>query len=107
MSGILLQPNENLEVKFEVKVATLDTHNHHQLNGIRYDAKYTHLFLLGVTPNELKYKVVAKSDLNNYSLVSTQKGANAAFKLTVRTNELNSLNDFEDEMAGLLGKPIK
>ena len=103
----IIAPNENLEVKFEVKVATLDTHNHHQFNGIRYDAKYTHLFLLGVTPNELKYKVVAKSDLNNYSLVSTQKGANAAFKLTVRTNELNSFNDFEDEMAGLLGKPIK
>ena len=103
----IITPNGNLVAKFEVKVATLDTNDSHQFNGIRYDAKYTHLFLLGVSPNELKYKIVAKIDLNKFSLVSTQKGANAAFKLTMRTNELNSFNDFETEMFELLGKPVK
>ena len=102
----VITPNGNLVAKFEVKVGTLDTNDSHQFNGIRYDAKYTHLFLLGVSPNELKYKIVAKSDLNKYSLVSTQKGANAAFKLTMRATELNSFNDFEAEMIDLLGKPI-
>ena len=103
----VITPNGDQIAKFEVKVATLDTHNNHQFNGIRYDAKYTHLFLLGVSPNDLKYKIVAKSDLNNFSLVSTQKGANAAFKLTLRTNDLNSFDGFETEMKDLLGKPIK
>lgn len=103
----VITPNGNQIAKFEVKVATLDTHHNHQFNGIRYDSKYIHLFLLGVSPNELKNKIVAKSDLNNFSLVSTQKGANAAFKLTLRAKDLNSFDGFETELNDLLGKPIK
>ena len=61
--------NGSKEVKFEVKLGSLDTNGNHQFNGIRHDTLYTHLFLLGVLPYELKYKIIPKRDLGEYKLV--------------------------------------
>ena len=64
--------NGNKEVKFEVKLGSLDINGYHQFNGIRHDTGFTHLFLLGVSPDELKYEILAKRDLDNYNLVRMQ-----------------------------------
>ena len=97
--------NGGAEVLFEVKVATQDVHKAHQFNGIRRDTKYTHLFLLGVLPEELRYCIVAKRDLDDYTLVSMAKGSNAAFKLTRKSADLQLFDAFYQEATDLLGYP--
>ena len=43
---------------FEVKVASQDTNDNFQFNGIRYDTNYSLLFCLGITPNTLAYLII-------------------------------------------------
>lgn len=99
--------NGLVDIKFEVKVATQDVHGHHQFNGVRYDTKYTHLFLLGVCPETLHYKIVEKKDLigGKYTLASMARGSNATYKLTQKTEALKSFSEFEKEIINLLGNP--
>ena len=97
--------NGNQEVKFEVKVASQDVHGSHQFNGIRYDTKYTHLFLLGATPSELRYRIIDKRDIEDHKMVPMAKGSNAAFKLTFKTADLHSFDSFAKEIKHLLGTP--
>lgn len=94
--------HRNKVCKFEVKVATQDTNGSHQFNGIRHDTKYTHLFLLGIMPNELRYKIIAKKDRDNYTMTPMAKGANNAFKITLSSDQLESLADFASEIKALL-----
>lgn len=86
------------ELFFEVKVATKDVNGSFQFNGIRYDTKYTHLFCLGVSPDGLGYLMYKKSDLHSETLTSMAKGSNAAHKLTKKSGDLRSFDDFENEL---------
>lgn len=95
------------ELLFEVKVATQDVHKNHQFNGIRYDTKYTHLFLLGVLPNRLLYKIIAKRDLDQYKLVAMAKKTNSTFKLTLESTKLNKFNNFPSEIKRVFDSDAK
>ena len=81
-------------ITFEVKVATRDTNKHFQFNAVRYDTEYSHLFCLGVSPNNLGYLIYPKVELLNEKLVSMAKGSNSAYKLTKKETELKSFHDF-------------
>lgn len=93
------------EVRFEVKVATLDIYGKHQFNGIRHDTDYTHLFLLGVMPNNIRFRIIAKKDRDQYTLVSMAKGTNTGFKLILPPSKLHSFDSFSEEVAKVLGSP--
>ena len=95
------------EVKFEVKVATMDTNGAFQFNGIRFDTRYSHLFCLGIMPDEAKYLIVPRGWLNNkkeFNMVSMAKGSNAAFKLTKKPNDLKPLGEFKSDIDAMLKK---
>lgn len=76
----------------EVKCATEDVSGSFQFNGLRTDSVYTHCFLLGIAPNDLYFRFVQKELLNTplYPLVSMQRGANAAFKLTRKVGTIDN-----------------
>ena len=88
----------NGKFDFEVKTASLDTNSSFQFNGIRYDTNYTHLFLLGVSPAEIRFFVLSKQELYNYPMVSMAKGSNSAFKLTLPFNRLYSFDEFQNRI---------
>ena len=80
--------------KFEVKVATEDTNNSFQFNGVRYDTKYTHLFCLGIMPTKIGFFMIAKPKLDEEKLVPMQKGTNATFKLTKKCKDAHDFSKF-------------
>lgn len=89
----LYSPNK--EIKFEVKVATQDVHGSFQFNGVRYDRDFTHLFCLGIMPNDVRFTIVPRADFHKYTLVSMAQGSNATFKLTRRETDLLTFSQFE------------
>ena len=97
--------NGDKDVKFEVKVATQDTNRAHQFNGIRHDTKYTHLFLLGVLPDELRYQLIDKRDRDNYTMTPMRKGSNSDFKITFSSTDLLDFSTFTDKITKILGQP--
>jgi len=91
----------------EVKCATEDTSGAFQFNGIRMDSIYTHCYLFGISPDNLYFRFIPKSELNtqNYHLVSMARGSNATFKLTRNIGGLGGLiefNSFNDELNVML-----
>lgn len=95
--------------KLEVKLATQDTNENFQFNGIRYDTDYTHLFCLGVMRSSIRYLMIPKKWLTTkraqYHLVSMTKGANATFKLTRSVGEMSDFGSFEADIQRYMGKP--
>lgn len=102
--------NAGKTMKFESKIATQDTSGKHQFNGIRHDTDYTHLFLLGVRPNEILYKIIAKRDRDEYTLTPMRQSTNSDFKITLpnhkKDQSLNSFDEFEGEVKAILGEPV-
>jgi hypothetical protein len=47
----------------ENKTATEDTNGAFQFNGVKLNRKYDFLFCLGVSPNQLYFKIIPKSDI--------------------------------------------
>ena len=100
---------QKAEVKFEVKVATRDVNGHFQFNGIRFDTRYTHLFCLGVSPEETRYLIVPKSWLNNkegFNMAPMAKGANASFKLTKPLDGLNRFDGFKQDVDAIFQRGL-
>jgi len=101
--------NADREARFEVKLATQDTKGKHQFNGVRQDTDYTHLFALAVLPNELMFKFIPQEDVHKskYPMVSMSKGVAGSYKMTLDPEKhgLHSFDDFEEEVAKILGKP--
>lgn len=95
----------NGEARFEVKVATQDVSGSHQFNGIRRDTGYTHLFLLGVMYEKIHFLIIAKSDLNKYTLTPMRKGTSRDFKNTLLPSDLYPFNCFTEEIEKVLGPP--
>lgn len=80
--------------RFEVKAASMDVNGSFQFNGIRYDKKYTHLFLMGITPNSLHFLIVPKNNLDTYTLTPMAKRTNSAFKLSRRPADMLPIETF-------------
>lgn len=95
--------------KLEVKLATQDTTDNFQFNGVRYDTDYTHLFCLGVMRSSIRYLMLPKSWLTTrreeYPLVPMARGTNATFKLTRKAEDLAGFDRFEADLRRYLGKP--
>lgn len=100
--------NGETEIRFEVKVATQDISTKHQFNGVREDRDYTHLFLLGVMPNDLKYEILAKNQLRTgkYHLTLLARGTGGNHKLTRPSNDLKSFDEFATDIATIAGEAI-
>lgn len=68
-----------------------------QFNHIRYHRPYDAVLCLGVSPNELFFNIWSEQEVLTGlagNLVSMEKGANASYKLTKRSNGLHSIADF-------------
>ena len=87
-------------VFFEVKAATQDTNGNFQFNDIRYDTKSTHLFCLGITPDNLYYLLINKTELHSdkYNMVSMSRGSNSSFKLLRRIAQMNEFENFKGDV---------
>ncbi len=85
-------------ITFELKTATEDIHGNFQFNHIRYHRKYEAVLCLGVSPDSLQFNLWSKADITTGkagNLVSTEKGANASYKLTKNKNVLLDISEFE------------
>ena len=81
-----------------------DTQKGFQFNGIRYDTRYTHLFCLGILPEDIKYLIVEKSLIgrSEHKMCSMAKGSNSAFKLSKAEKHLKEFNNFESEIREIM-----
>jgi len=92
------------EKKFEVKCATEDISGSFQFNHIRFDYKYDFLLCLGVTPNNLLFRIWNKGDVATDkagTMVSMGRGQNSSFKLTKKKSDLFDINHLRDELTPL------
>jgi len=103
-----LQRNHRHIKSFEVKVATQDVNGKFQFNGVRDDTVYSHLFCLGISPDDLHFLYIPKRVLRErYNLVPMTKGTNATFKVTIGLTgdyPLMSFDSFERETASIIKK---
>ena len=89
------------DIEFELKTATEDVGGNFQFNHIRYHRPYQALLCLGVSPDNLYFRVWSKADVATGkagSLVTMEKGANASYKLTKRPIQLLGIANFESEI---------
>lgn len=94
-------------ITFELKTASEDTSNSFQFNHIRYHRKYDALLCLAVAPNDLYFNIWSKADVTTEKagkLVSMEKGANASYKLTKRSNQLLPIEKFETTLKEFIKK---
>lgn len=95
--------------RLEVKLATQDTNDSFQFNGIRHDTDYTHLFLLGVLRTTIRYRMIPKAWLttrrDEYPLVSMARRTNATFKLTRSADDLFKFDRLEADLRRYIGAP--
>lgn len=82
------------EQRVEAKCATQDVNGSFQFNGIRYDRRYTLLFVLGIAPASAHVGLWTKAEVGELPMAPMSKGANASFKLTRRPQELYSIEDW-------------
>lgn len=55
-------------IKFEIKTSSIDVNNKFQNEGLKKYGDYQGILFLGVTPNELYFRCLRKSDINFDSL---------------------------------------
>tara|TARA_Y100001938_G_C8054470_1_gene413678 strand:- start:996 stop:1511 length:516 start_codon:yes stop_codon:yes gene_type:complete len=79
---------EESNTKFECKLATEDTNNGFQFNGLKKDVEYDYALCLGVSPNNLWFNIWPKSEVMKLT-VSMSKGGEDTYKLSAR-KKLNS-----------------
>jgi len=88
-------------VEFELKTASEDVSNAFQFNHIRYHRTYHGLICLGIAPSDIYFNIWPKADVTTGkagSLVSMEKGANASYKLTKKSNGLFPINLFHSKI---------
>lgn len=87
--------------KIEVKCATEDTSGSFQFNHIRFDYKYDYLLCLGISPNDLLFRIWSKADVATDkagTMVSMGRGQNSSFKLTKRKTDLYPIGELKDRL---------
>ena len=83
-------------IAYELKTATEDVHGKFQFNHFRTHRKYDAAICLGVSPNEIFFDVLTKTELLQKPLVSMEKGANASYKWTRPKSDLWDITKFKD-----------
>lgn len=79
-------------VKIEHKLATEDTHESFQFNGFMKRADFDFAFCLGVSPNELYFKVITKDRVNKLTTHMYKKGGDG-FKYTEKKKNMFQLTE--------------
>lgn len=80
-------------VTIENKLATEDTNNAFQFNGIKLDVAYDFVFCLGISPESVQFAIVPKGDFKKFgSFVPMTKNGDDSYKLTVRKDRLTPFN---------------
>ncbi|WP_434414691.1 hypothetical protein JTY60_00460 [symbiont of Argiope bruennichi] len=74
--------------KIEVKLATLDTNNNFQFNGLNPKYHFDLLFLLGVEPNDLWFILIKKENINLNKLVSMNPKSTTSYKYTLNKKQM-------------------
>ena len=92
--------------KFEVKAASLGKNGTFQFNHIRLDRDYRYLLCLGVRPNDILAKfwrkgVVAEGQPGK--LVRMAEGQSITFKLTLKSENLEPIDDLPGNLRVELG----
>ncbi len=101
--------HKNKTIKVEVKVATRDINNSFQFNGIRHDREYTHLFCLGVSPDNIAFLFLPKTNLGagDYKMVAMSKDTSGeratGHKLTRKEQDLLCFDKFQSCIEIVLG----
>ncbi len=83
-------------IDFGVVLATQDTSDHFQFNGMTLDSEYSHVFCLGVFPESTKFLIFPVSELTDnedYRTVPMNPGSDL-LKLTRTEDQLVSFDDF-------------
>jgi len=94
-------------VTFELKTATEDVHGASQFNHIRYHRTYDGVLCVGIGPDRILFDAWSKADVATGkagSLVSMDAGSSATHKLTKRSGQLRSVEEFEDPMLNLIAE---
>ena len=82
----------------EVKLATEDTSECFQFNGIRYHRSYDFVLVVGVSPEDIYFNFYKASDIKAGhigKLVGMEKGAVGSNKLTRKKNQMKLLNSLQ------------
>ena len=92
-------------VTFEIKTASEDVNGGFQFNHIRLHRDYQAIICLGISPQEILFRVWTKADIATKqagTLVSMEKGGASDFKLSKRPKDMIRIDEFEKEMLGFL-----
>ena len=83
----------NVKLKIEHKLATEDVHNSFQFNAIKKDIDYDYVFCLGVSPNDLWFRIRSKAWCVQNLTTNMSRDIVGGFKYSVRRNQMISLTE--------------
>ncbi len=89
---ILLEAS-NVKLKIEHKLATEDVHNSFQFNAIKKDIDYDYVFCLGVSPNDLWFKIRSRAWCEQNLTTNMSRDIVGGFKYTERRNQMIPLTE--------------
>lgn len=86
-------------IRVECKLATLDTNEGFQFNGIRKNREYDFVYCLGVSPWSMHHGVLAKSFCQELTTLM-EKNNRDGFKWSAKPKNLELFRDFKSELGG-------
>ena len=84
---ILLTCGNGVTWRIEHKLATEDTSNSFQFNGIKKDVNYDFVFCMGVSPNDLYFHILTKEEAQHLTTMMA-KGVAGTYKYTKTKNSM-------------------
>lgn len=96
----ILLESVNAILKIEHKLATEDVHNSFQFNGIKKEIDYDYVFCLGVSPNDLWFRIRSREWCEQTLTTNMSKDVIGAYKYTVRKDLMLPLTEenFKEEI---------
>ena len=83
----------NAILKIEHKLATEDVHNSFQFNAIKKDIAYDYVFCLGVSPNDLWFRIRSREWCEQNLTTNMSRDVIGGFKYTERRNRMIPLTE--------------
>ena len=80
-------------LKIEHKLATEDVHNSFQFNAIKKDIDYDYVFCLGVSPNDLWFRIRSREWCEQNLTTNMSRDVIGGFKYTERRNRMIPLTE--------------
>ena len=80
-------------LKIEHKLATEDTTNHFQFNGIKKEIDYDYVYCFGVSPNDLWFIIQTRKWCEMNLTTNMAKNVEGGYKYTVRKNLMIPLTE--------------